>query len=112
MAGLAWTNYGGTTLFIEARKIPTNETTGVGKLTITGKLRILMVGQIGDVMKESIQIAYSFAKSFLNEVNKNEHSMLEKEPIHIHIPEGATPKDGPSAGVTIVTTMLSLSLNK
>lgn len=90
--GLAWTPVGGDILFIEANKVP-----GAGKLTLTG--------QLGDVMKESAQAALTLAKTYLNDA-------LEKTDIHIHIPAGATPKDGPSAGVTIYVALVSLLLNK
>lgn len=94
--GLAWTSMGGSTLYIE-----TSAEKGKENLQLTGKL--------GDVMKESSSIAYTFAKKFYSRHNSgtffNDHS------IHLHVPEGATPKDGPSAGVTMVTALLSLAFN-
>ncbi|CAF0941961.1 unnamed protein product [Rotaria sp. Silwood1] len=115
--GLAWTASGGSVLFIESRLInpietldPSNTTTkddkssgSTGSLTLTGKL--------GDIMKESCTIALTYAKSFLQQIDPNNRSLRIGQ-IHIHVPEGATPKDGPSAGCTIVTALLSLGLNK
>lgn len=69
-----------------------------------------ITGSLGGVMKESMHIAYTFAKHFSNQVLKN--SFLENNEVHIHAPEGATPKDGPSAGVTITSALLSLALHK
>ena len=86
--GLAWTPVGGDILFIEASQVP-----GTGKLILTG--------QLGDVMKESAQAALTLAKSFLGEP-------LDKVDIHIHVPAGATPKDGPSAGVAMFLALVSL----
>lgn len=93
--GLAWTAGGGDTLFIEALFVK-----GSGKTLITGKL--------GDVMKESVQIAVSLVKSMYPEKAKQ----FEKQDIHIHVPSGAVPKDGPSAGVTLATAIASLVLDK
>lgn len=93
--GLAWTAGGGDTLFIEALFVK-----GSGKTLITGKL--------GDVMKESVQIAVSLVKSMYPERAKK----FEKQDIHIHVPSGAVPKDGPSAGVTLATAIASLVLDK
>jgi ATP-dependent Lon protease len=90
--GLAWTSVGGDILFIEASKVP-----GSGKLILTG--------QLGDVMKESAQAALTLAKTFMNET-------LEKVDIHVHVPAGATPKDGPSAGVAMFTALVSLLSGK
>jgi ATP-dependent Lon protease len=91
--GLAWTPYGGEILHIEVSTMP-----GTGKLILTGKL--------GDVMKESAQAAVSIAraKAELYGIPADFH---EKRDIHIHVPAGATPKDGPSAGVTLVTALIS-----
>src|ERR1700759_4059626 len=92
--GLAWTEVGGELLTIEAVTLP-----GKGRVTATGKL--------GDVMKESVQAAESFVKSRSN-VYGIKPSMFEKKDIHVHVPEGATPKDGPSAGVAMVTSIVSV----
>ncbi|CCF57271.1 hypothetical protein KAFR_0C02780 [Kazachstania africana CBS 2517] len=101
--GLAWTNMGGCSLYVESVleqplsncEHPTLERTG----------------QLGDVMKESSRLAYSFAKMYLAK-HYPENRFFEKASIHLHCPEGATPKDGPSAGVTMATSFLSLALNK
>jgi ATP-dependent Lon protease len=92
--GLAWTEVGGELLTIEAVTLP-----GKGRVTATGKL--------GDVMKESVQAAESFVKS-RSRVFGIKPPDLEKKDIHVHVPEGATPKDGPSAGVGMVTTIVSV----
>ncbi|CAG8690607.1 17927_t:CDS:2, partial [Acaulospora morrowiae] len=68
-------------------------------------------GQMGDVMKESSTIAYTFAKSLMA-MRYSENKFFEKAKIHLHVPEGATPKDGPSAGITMATSLLSLALSK
>ncbi|KAL3515960.1 hypothetical protein ACH5RR_022862 [Cinchona calisaya] len=99
--GLAWTAMGGSTLYIETTLVEQAE--GKGALHVTG--------QLGDVMKESSQIAHTLARAIL----------LEKDPanpffantrLHLHVPSGATPKDGPSAGCTMITSLLSLATNK
>jgi ATP-dependent Lon protease len=92
--GLAWTEVGGELLSIEAVTLP-----GKGRVTATGKL--------GDVMKESVQAAESYVKS-RSIVFGIKPSMFEKRDIHVHVPEGATPKDGPSAGVAMVTSIVSV----
>jgi ATP-dependent Lon protease len=92
--GLAWTEVGGEILSIEAVTVP-----GKGKITATGKL--------GDVMKESVQAAESYVKSRAIDYGIKP-TLFEKKDIHVHVPEGATPKDGPSAGVAMVTSIVSV----
>jgi len=92
--GLAWTATGGDILFIEATKMK-----GKGNLTLTGSL--------GDVMKESVSVARSFVKSMAAEFGIDEDE-FERMDLHVHVPSGAIPKDGPSAGVTMITAMTSL----
>ncbi len=96
--GLAWTAVGGEILFVEALTSP-----GKGELTMTGNL--------GDVMKESATIAYEYLKAHASEFGI-ETEMLEKSKVHVHVPEGATPKDGPSAGITILTALISAFTKK
>jgi len=96
--GLAWTPVGGDILFIEATSMR-----GRGGLTLTG--------QLGDVMKESAQAALSYARSHAGEFGIKD-DYFSKHDIHVHVPEGSIPKDGPSAGVTMATAMLSLLTGK
>lgn len=98
VTGLAWTPVGGDVLFIEA-------------LLMKGKGGLMLTGQMGDVMKESAQAALSYAKSRAKEFQINE-DLFANHDIHIHIPEGAIPKDGPSAGITLVTAIVSVLSNR
>ena len=93
--GLAWTAVGGVTLEVQGVLIP-----GKGQLSLTGTL--------GNVMKESGEVAFTYVKSNFQKYNINEKDFLENKNIHLHFPEGATPKDGPSAGITITTAILSV----
>jgi len=97
--GLAWTSLGGVTLNIEAAKIHTSSR------------GFNLTGQLGNVMKESAQIAYSYIAANLTKYGAK-HDCLDKSYIHLHVPEGATPKDGPSAGITMASALLSLVLAK
>ncbi|HEY8538275.1 MAG TPA: S16 family serine protease, partial [Steroidobacteraceae bacterium] len=96
--GLAWTPVGGDILFIEATRVPGN-----GKLILTG--------QLGEVMKESAQAALSLVKSQAGKLGIDA-SLFEKSDVHIHVPAGAIPKDGPSAGVAMFTALVSLMSGK
>jgi ATP-dependent Lon protease len=96
--GLAWTPVGGEILFIEATRMP-------------GKGGLILTGSLGDVMKESAQTALSFLRSQAANL-KIDMSDFDKRDIHIHVPAGATPKDGPSAGVTIVAALASLLMHR
>lgn len=107
VTGLAWTSMGGSILFVEAAlskpidKAAADPSKEQGSITVTGHL--------GKVMKESVQIANTFAKIFLTK-HFPDNNFLQRGHIHVHVPEGATPKDGPSAGCTIVSALVSLSL--
>ena len=98
VVGLAWTAFGGDILFIEACKMP-----GKGMLKLTGKL--------GDVMKESAQAAFSYIRTNAKKYGIDPN-FYKKHDVHIHVPAGAIPKDGPSAGVAMITSMVSLLTNK
>jgi len=93
--GLAWTSMGGDTLLIES-------------IAFSGKGGLQLTGQMGDVMKESANIAFNWVRQFVIENKIKTPDWFESNTIHLHIPEGATPKDGPSAGITMATTLLSL----
>ncbi len=97
-AGLAWTQSGGDLLFVEAAKMK-------------GKYGLTLTGQLGDVMKESARAALSFIRSHVQELGIPE-DFYENQEIHIHVPAGAIPKDGPSAGVTMLTALASLLTDK
>ncbi|GAM24278.1 hypothetical protein SAMD00019534_074530 [Acytostelium subglobosum LB1] len=98
--GLAWSARGGSTLYIET--IAEKNSGGAPRLRTTGKL--------GDVMTESTNIAYTYAKNFLYQIDPT-NEFFEKNSLHMHAPQGGIPKDGPSAGVTMVTSLLSLAMN-
>ncbi|XP_023944106.2 lon protease homolog, mitochondrial isoform X1 [Bicyclus anynana] len=103
--GLAWTAMGGSTLYIETalRNTFKDDKLTAGSMELTGHL--------GDVMKESARIALTVARNFLAEL-RPDNNFLNTSHIHLHVPEGATPKDGPSAGVTITSALLSLALRR
>ena len=92
--GLAWTEFGGEILSIEA-------------VMLLGKGKVIATGKLGDIMKESIQAAESYVKSRASHFGLDT-ALLESKDIHVHVPEGATPKDGPSAGVAVVSSIVSL----
>lgn len=96
--GLAWTPTGGDILFIEATRMPGNQ-------------QFKITGSIGDVMEESAQAALSYVRAHAAEYNIDPN-FFEKSDIHLHVPAGATPKDGPSAGVTMTTALISLLTQK
>ncbi|MFW5687606.1 MAG: endopeptidase La [Bacteroidota bacterium] len=97
--GLAWTAMGGATLYIEASAVPSK----------SGGIR--QTGQLGNVMKESVEIAYSYVRS-LGARDKKLQEFFEKNFVHLHVPAGATPKDGPSAGITMALALYTLAKNK
>lgn len=94
VTGLAWTQYGGKVLYVESIKIP-------------GKEGHKITGKLGDVMKESAQAAFSFVRSYCDQIGI-QSSWFKSNEIHTHLPAGAIPKDGPSAGVTLATSLISL----
>jgi ATP-dependent Lon protease len=96
--GLAWTSVGGDTLSIEVNIMP-------------GKGKVVLTGRMGDVMKESAQIGLSYIRSIAGQYQV-EADYFEKNDVHLHIPEGAVPKDGPSAGITMALAMLSAMTSK
>ena len=97
--GLAWTSHGGATLYVESTKVHNDKT------------EMKLTGQAGDVMKESSEISWTYLYSSIAKYAPGK-SFFKNAKVHIHIPEGATPKDGPSAGITMATSLLSLLLNK
>jgi len=96
--GLAWTPVGGDILFIEATRVP-------------GKDGLILTGQLGDVMRESVQAALTLVKSRASQLGIDP-AVFERSDIHVHVPAGATPKDGPSAGVAMFTALASLLTNR
>lgn len=109
VCGLAWTSMGGSTLYIESM---TNTRAGDGNEEESkGKGSVLVTGLLGEVMQESSKIAMSVAKQFMNRIDSS-NKVLDVSDIHLHCPSGAIPKDGPSAGITMVTSFLSLAMNE
>lgn len=130
VTGLAWTSMGGAVLYIETASLGPQAATNGPAVVISGVKdekdglaghggggsnnrgggngSVRSTGQLGDVMRESSLIAHTFARNFLHSMDPT-NDMLERTPLHLHVPEGATPKDGPSAGVTMVTSMLSVA---
>jgi len=124
--GLAWTQMGGATLYIEARgQLPgggsvqiigggaENNSNDSGEHSGSGKIGgpMKVTGQLGQVMNESSEISLTYARLFVRELNPG-NSFLDDAHIHINVPEGATPKDGPSAGVTMTSALMSLALGE
>ena len=101
--GLAWTSMGGTSLYIESVL--------ESSLSPKSTPHLAKTGQLGDVMKESTSIAYTFAKSLMA-THFPKNKFFDKAKVHLHCPAGAVPKDGPSAGVTMTTALMSLALNR
>ncbi len=99
VTGLAWTSLGGDALHVEATKVE------------TGKPGFKQTGQLGDVMVESSEIAYTYVRSLFND-DPTGHDFFQKHFVHLHVPAGATPKDGPSAGITMATALYSLAIGK
>ncbi|CAI5730818.1 unnamed protein product [Hyaloperonospora brassicae] len=99
--GLAWTAMGGASLYIETSSVRTKG----------DRPGLITTGQMGSVMEESTKIAHTFARSKIHTIDP-ENKFFEENEVHLHVPEGATPKDGPSAGCTMVTALLSLAMNK
>eukprot|EP00127_Corallochytrium_limacisporum_P003054 Clim_evm10s145 gene=Clim_evmTU10s145 len=124
--GLAWTPMGGATLYIETQitsGFKPRPKAGEDEVEFpasddkkdedgnSGRAGLIVTGQLGDVMKESSSLAYSYAKRFVAE-NFAKNHFFDNASLHLHVPAGATPKDGPSAGVTMVTSMVSLATDK
>eukprot|EP00854_Cymbomonas_tetramitiformis_P002645 gene2645-3411_t len=101
VTGLAWTSMGGSTLYVEASLAEEGE----------GKAAVKATGQLGDVMRESFSIAHTYARGFVRRRFPDNH-LLERGSFHVHVPAGSTPKDGPSAGCTVVTALLSAAMEQ
>jgi ATP-dependent Lon protease len=99
VTGLAFTSMGGTTLYIESIQVPANQP------------GFKQTGQLGQVMVESSEIAYSYVRSLVRD-NEAATEFFKKNFIHLHVPAGATPKDGPSAGITMASSLYSLAVGK
>ena len=102
--GLAWNPLGGSPIYIETTAIPTTPSDGPSNVSI-------ITGQLGNVMKESVNIAYTFSRQFLAKLQP-ENRFFKENQVHLHVPEGAIEKDGPSAGVAMTTCLLSLALGR
>lgn len=102
--GLAWNPLGGSPIFIETAAIPTTISESGGGVNV-------ITGQLGSVMKESVNIAYTFARKFVSE-NYKDNTFFKSHQLHLHVPEGAVEKDGPSAGVAMTTSLISIATNK
>ena len=101
--GLAWNPLGGSPVFIETAAIPVAMSESGGNVNI-------ITGQLGNVMKESVNIAYTYSRKFLSTIN-SDNSFFKSHQLHLHVPEGAVEKDGPSAGVAMATSLISISTN-
>jgi len=113
VTGLAWTALGGSVLYIEATALPRPGAGGAGGAAKAGQPSLSVTGQLGNVMKESSQIALLVARRQVAVRLPADHAgFFEEHDLHMHCPEGATPKDGPSAGVTMTTALLSLALGR
>ncbi len=108
ICGLAYDDYGGSILYIEAREFNINR--GLKEKPGSGIVKV--TGSIGEVMKESVTIAHTLAKNFLSTYFPNDPvaNYLDQNDVHVHIPEGGVPKEGPSAGVSLTTALLSVAL--
>ena len=104
VTGLAWTSLGGSILYFECLLEKINASKSKQPVFIK-------TGQLGKVMEESSSLAFSYSRSFLTK-HYPENNFFETSTVHLHVPEGATPKDGPSAGITMTTALISLALNK
>ena len=112
--GLAWTSMGGSTLYIESAAERLGSSAGSGSDGGGNNGSMSASGQLGDVMKESANLSYTFAKAFYSglDFEGKEDDFFRTHKVHVHVPEGATPKDGPSAGITLTTALLSLATGR
>lgn len=101
--GLAWNPLGGSPVFIETAAIPVAMSESGGNVNI-------ITGQLGNVMKESVNIAYTYSRKFVSTIN-SDNTFFKSHQLHLHVPEGAVEKDGPSAGVAMATSLISISTN-